>query len=189
MNADIQNKKQFIAEKYLELSKEMPVDRITVKRLIEACGLSRQTFYYHFKDIPDVVEYLIGNRLDQVCGECIKANDLQTAIRIFLQMVWDNRKLLKRLEKSARSKDYWRFISKKFSETLTAVLSGTDEHEDLLRSEDMKLLISLVAHGVIGVIYERIAENKVFDIDRFAEQLYLFHQLYQGDLSDKFLFR
>lgn len=31
-------------------------DKITISDLTEACGISRMTFYYHFKDIYDLVE-------------------------------------------------------------------------------------------------------------------------------------
>ena len=50
------NMKAMIAETFLTLAGQKNVDKITVKDLVEACGISRQTFYYHFQDIIDVVE-------------------------------------------------------------------------------------------------------------------------------------
>ena len=43
--------KPMIAEAFIRLSKQKNIDKITVKDLVEACGISRQTFYYHFQDI------------------------------------------------------------------------------------------------------------------------------------------
>ncbi len=34
-----------------------PLDRITINDLTADCGISRMTFYYHFKDIYDLVEW------------------------------------------------------------------------------------------------------------------------------------
>lgn len=34
-----------------------PVDKITIRDLTEDCGISRMAFYYHFKDIYDLVEW------------------------------------------------------------------------------------------------------------------------------------
>ena len=49
--------KQMITEKLFELLSREKSENVTVKRLVEECGISRQTFYYHFKDIIDVMEW------------------------------------------------------------------------------------------------------------------------------------
>lgn len=40
-----------------ELLRTKPIDKITINDLTEHCGISRMTFYYHFKDIYDLVEW------------------------------------------------------------------------------------------------------------------------------------
>ena len=43
------------------LKKELltkPLDKITINELAEDCGISRMAFYYHFKDIYDLVEWV-----------------------------------------------------------------------------------------------------------------------------------
>ncbi len=35
-----------------------PLDKITISDLTEECGISRMSFYYHFKDIYDLVEWV-----------------------------------------------------------------------------------------------------------------------------------
>ena len=45
--------KQLIAETLARLLERKSVDKITVKELVETCGISRQAFYYHFQDIVD----------------------------------------------------------------------------------------------------------------------------------------
>ena len=41
-----------------ELLRTKSIDRITINDLTEHCGISRMTFYYHFKDIYDLVEWI-----------------------------------------------------------------------------------------------------------------------------------
>ena len=36
---------------------QKPLDKITINDLTEDCGISRMAFYYHFKDIYDLVEW------------------------------------------------------------------------------------------------------------------------------------
>ena len=36
---------------------QKPFNKITISDITEDCGISRMTFYYHFKDIYDLVEW------------------------------------------------------------------------------------------------------------------------------------
>ena len=51
------NMKSIIADAYYQQTKQKSVDKITVKDLVEACHISRQTFYYHFRDLQEVLEW------------------------------------------------------------------------------------------------------------------------------------
>ena len=57
MNVMAIDAKKTIAETLFRLLERKPVDKITVKELVDACGISRQGFYYHFRDIMEVVEW------------------------------------------------------------------------------------------------------------------------------------
>ena len=41
--------KEIIAKTFTELLDEKPMSKITVKDIVERCGVNRNTFYYHFK--------------------------------------------------------------------------------------------------------------------------------------------
>ena len=51
---------------FLELLEENEYDKITVTRLVEDCGVSRQTFYYHFEDIEQMINWAIKNEIDKI---------------------------------------------------------------------------------------------------------------------------
>ena len=37
------------------------LDKITIIDITNACEINRQTFYYHFKDIYDLLEWIFAN--------------------------------------------------------------------------------------------------------------------------------
>ena len=41
-----------------ELMAQKPIDRITIHDLTERCGIRRQTFYYHFEDVYDLLRWM-----------------------------------------------------------------------------------------------------------------------------------
>ena len=48
---------QVLEESLKKLMLHKPLDKITIRDLTEDCGISRMAFYYHFKDIYDLVEW------------------------------------------------------------------------------------------------------------------------------------
>ena len=48
--------KGIIADTLLQMVQHTSVDNITVTALIDRCHISRQTFYYHFENLMDVLE-------------------------------------------------------------------------------------------------------------------------------------
>lgn len=49
---------QAIVDSFLELLEEKSLDKITVKDIIESAQVNRNTFYYYFQDIYDLLEHV-----------------------------------------------------------------------------------------------------------------------------------
>ena len=45
-----------IKESFLKLLNQRPLNQITIKDIVEDCGINRNSFYYHFEDLPALVE-------------------------------------------------------------------------------------------------------------------------------------
>lgn len=56
--ADSNITKQAIACALKELLKSQPLEKITVAHICDACGMNRKSFYYHFKDKYDLVNWI-----------------------------------------------------------------------------------------------------------------------------------
>ena len=50
-----------LAQSLKQLMAERTLDKITVKEIVTRCGVNRQTFYYHFKDIYDLLDWMFVN--------------------------------------------------------------------------------------------------------------------------------
>ncbi len=64
-----QTTKRALEESLKNLLWEKPLSKITVTDITEDCGISRMTFYYHFKDIYDLVDWHHGRGCRQGTGE------------------------------------------------------------------------------------------------------------------------
>ena len=74
---------------FLGLLEERPLREITVKDIVQSCGVNRNTFYYHFRDIPALLEELITDQADRIIaaqGPALSLADcLETAARFALE--------------------------------------------------------------------------------------------------------
>lgn len=53
---------------FLELSKEKGYAKISIVDLTEHCGTSRQTFYYYYKSIDDLIIKSVNSEIDAICN-------------------------------------------------------------------------------------------------------------------------
>lgn len=63
--------KRLMAESLKKLMAKKPLNKISVKELVEDCGVNRQTFYYHFQDIYALLEWIV----DQEIVSILEDND------------------------------------------------------------------------------------------------------------------
>lgn len=63
--------KKAIAESFIKLINQMPFDKITVKDIVEDCGVNRNTFYYHYSDIYALLDEVLENETKRVLEESL----------------------------------------------------------------------------------------------------------------------
>ena len=78
--------KEKIAETLNQLLQNKKLDKITVKELVDACHISRQTFYYHFQDIMEVVEWRQQQTLRQAIEKSLAAACISVAMALLFPM-------------------------------------------------------------------------------------------------------
>lgn len=60
--------KHALAASLKKLLAQKPIDKITVKDIVEDCGVNRHTFYYHFQDIYELIEWFCYDEAENILG-------------------------------------------------------------------------------------------------------------------------
>lgn len=63
--------KELIAEAVKRLLMQKKVKKLTVKDIVDECSITRQTFYYHFEDIPDLLKWVLERGTDKMVEETL----------------------------------------------------------------------------------------------------------------------
>ena len=55
-----------IKETFINLLEERPLSEITVKDIVEQCGINRNSFYYHYQDLPTLIEEIVKEEAEAI---------------------------------------------------------------------------------------------------------------------------
>ena len=170
--------KEKIAETLNQLLQNKKLDKITVKELVDACHISRQTFYYHFQDIMEVVEWRQQQTLRQAIEKSLAAPSGKEAMRGIVEEAFQNRELLRRLLSSQRHREIQQLLLKAVRAYLREVLLV--KAPDLTISPaDAEALLCFYSWGLVGMLLTSL-EQKQPDLDALADRMY---RVLAGELS------
>lgn len=137
--------KKAILESFLHLVGKKPIDKITVRDIVDDCGINRNTFYYYFQDIYAVLEELCHAVFEALpTGQSLA----QTASAFYLLLA----DFTKRYSHAARSLSLslgFEGLERYFSTKLDALIDACYQSSACKRP--LKTELRLLRHALIGL--------------------------------------
>ena len=84
------NTKAVIQESFRQLLGKRPLDKITVRDIVEDCDLSRNTFYYHYTDIYDLFDDYLDCQMQQAIREAHPEEAWEETLARLLARIFDS---------------------------------------------------------------------------------------------------
>ena len=167
MHADT---KQIIARQLFAFLGYKKIEDITVKDLVDACHISRQTFYYHFHDIMDVMEWGARQAVEQARAEMMAAQEPREAVRVFAIQIVQKKEIYRKLMQSQRRAEMERILVDALRAYLQ-VLFLKKWCNPQLPAADIKAFLDFFSCGLIGLILKNCEVGET-DTDLLADQIY-----------------
>ena len=161
--------KQMITEKLFELLSCEKAENVTVKRLVEECGISRQTFYYHFKDIIDVMEWGCRQALKDDLETGLKAESPREAITVFVTNTVNRRAAVSHLLASPHGSDFLQLMQKTVKTYLWEMF-GRMFPNSRLSVVDTEAVLDFFTGGITGLILGNYSKRNL-DTDALVDQI------------------
>ncbi len=99
-----------IMESFMKLLDERPLNKISIKDIVEDCGVNRNTFYYHFADVPDLVEAIVKAETDRIMQGYHGISSLEECIEAAMQLSLEHKRALLHIYNSANRDIYERYL-------------------------------------------------------------------------------
>ena len=145
--------KEIIARTFTELLDEKPMSKVTVKDIVERCGVNRNTFYYHFRDIPDVVEFILKKKWDEILEAPQEKASILECMEEMAALVRSNRKLMLNVYKSVK-RDTFLFYMNEVATYIITEYFDKNMNEFNLDKREIQMLIKYYKCLFIGILME-----------------------------------
>lgn len=158
---------------------QKPLDKITISDIAEDCGINRMTFYYHFKDIYDLVEWsCVEDAAKALEGKKTYETWQQGFLQIFLA-VMHNKPFIMNVYHSVSREHVETYLYKLTYNLMIGVIEEKAIGMNVLE-EDKKFIANFYKYAFVGLMLEWIKNGMKDDPQHMIDRL---NTLIQGDIA------
>ncbi len=162
--------KRLICDTFWQLLEEKPYNKITVQNIVERCQLNRNTFYYHFQDIPALAEFSIQEWAEnQIKTNCELGSPMNCVMPIAEEFT-RRRNAFIHLYHSSRQDAFIRYLGEICFHTVEFYVSSAVGDAEV--SEDCKNMLTRYYKCVAsGIILDWLDSGMAYDLSDFCEKI------------------
>lgn len=149
----------------MKLLNEKPINQITIKDIVEDCGINRNSFYYHFRDLPSLLEEMVMEQAEQLVAEYPSINSLEECLDAAISFAVNNRKAVMHIYNSVSRDIYeqylWRVCEHAVTTYINSVLGDTK-----ISDFDREVIINFYKCACFGQILDWQRDGMKSDIKK-----------------------
>mgnify|MGYP005763010871 CR=1 FL=1 len=154
--------KQALEASLKRMMLKKPLDKITIRDITEDCGISRMAFYYHFKDIYDLIEWACIEDATAALQGKKTCDTWQEGLLQIFEAVLENKPFVLNAYRCIHRDQMERFL---FQLTYGLIRGVVDEKsEGVAISEENKAFIAeFYKYSFVGVLLDWIRQGMTAD--------------------------
>lgn len=149
--------KKALSKALMEMLNDKPFDKIKVQDLTSMCGLTRNTFYYHFKDIYDLLSYTFVYEFSKLEKQYNENKNWEGGLEQGLKFIYHNRRSIRNICESTNQHIVIKFImniSYEHSKVIVNLHAG-----ETLDTNTQEIIAKFYRDALLGAIIDWIASN------------------------------
>lgn len=160
--------KELLANCFKELMLKKPFDKITIKMITDRAGLIRPTFYKHFQDKYEVLEWIFETEVFEQARLLIESGMVSDAVTILCKGIEHDRTFYCRALPITGPNSFYKILERHVYNAFLTISKRysikTDTSNPMLSNER---IAGFYTHSLVHIIYDWLGEN----IDCSAEEL------------------
>ncbi|MCX7885043.1 MAG: TetR/AcrR family transcriptional regulator [Caloramator sp.] len=147
--------KKALADSLKKLLSHRAIDKITINDIVKDCGVNRQTFYYHFKDIYDLVDWIYTKEASKALGDKKSYDTWQQGFMNIFKYVLENKDFVRNTCHSLSREHLEKYL---YNETYNLLIGVVEEKAKGMnvRYEDKAFIAHFYKYAFVGLMLEWI---------------------------------
>ena len=171
--------KRALEQSLKNLLLKKPLTKITVGDITEDCGINRMTFYYHFKDIYDLVEWSCLEDAKRALKEKKTYDTWQQGFLQIFKAVQENKPFILNVYRCVHREQVEKYLQPLVDQLLLNVIN--EEAAGItVRDEDKQFIAQVYSYMFIGLMLDWIKDDMHEDPQQIVEKL---SKLIKGSVS------
>lgn len=162
--------KRALEQSLKNLLLKKPLTKITINDITEDCGINRMTFYYHFKDIYDLVEWAC---LEDARHALENKRDYDSWTQGLLQIfeaVLENKPFVMNVYRCVHQEQVEKYLKPQVDSLVLEIING-ESSSGTLREEDKEFIARVYSHIFVGMMLDWIKEDMRTDPKQIVDRL------------------
>lgn len=171
--------KRALEQSIKNLLLKKPLTKITVGDITDDCGINRMTFYYHFKDIYDLVEWSCLEDAKRALDEKKTYDTWQQGLLQIFKAVQENKPFILNVYRCVHREQVEKYLQPLVDQLLLNVIN--EEAAGItVRDEDKQFIAQVYSYMFIGLMLDWIKDDMREDPQQIVEKL---SKLIKGSVS------
>ena len=180
--------KRALEQSLKNLLLKKPLTKITVGDITDDCGINRMTFYYHFKDIYDLVEWSCLEDAKRALDEKKTYDTWQQGLLQIFKAVQENKPFILNVYRCVHREQVEKYLQPLVDQLLLNVIN--EEAAGItVRDEDKQFIAQVYSYMFIGLMLDWIKDDMREDPQQIVEKLSKLIKVILSRLVDTFFSR
>lgn len=162
--------KRALEQSLKNLLLKKPLTKITINDITEDCGINRMTFYYHFKDIYDLVEWSCLEDARKALEEKKTYDTWQQGFLQIFEAVLENKPFIMNVYRCVHREQVEKYLKPLVDNLLLGVIN--EEAEGItVREEDREFIAQVYSYIFVGLMLDWIKDDMKENPENIVERL------------------
>lgn len=148
---------------------EKSFDSITVTDITSAAGFNRLTFYYHFEDKYDLLNWIYYHEIILTFKNNLDKMPWNESLRIVLEIIRSEKKYYVNAF-AYDNREFRKYMVEAVVELFMGLI-GEWAGEQYVREEDIRFVSTFLAYGIVGLVVEWVESNMEDPPDEMIEYI------------------
>lgn len=171
--------KRALVQSLKNLLQQKPLSKITISDITEDCGISRMTFYYHFKDIYDLVEWACAEDAARALQNKKTYDTWQQGFVQIFHAVRENKVFVMNVYRCVNREQVEKYLVPLTDQLIMGVI--TERAAGMtVREADQQFIAQVYSYAFVGIMLDWIRDDMRADPEELVNRLAM---VIRGDIT------